>query len=170
MENTSGLSFEQTLEQNKESIYRICKVYAVSPVEPEDLFQEVVIHLWKAFSSFQNKSSISTWVYRVALNVCIRAKSKLDKGNRNFVCFESIQFQIPGDAQDSQMLEKLNSLHECIRLLNEEERSIVVLVLEGLRYRDIAEITGLTENYIAVKMKRLKKTLLKCINSKMSGE
>ena len=72
-------TFNQTIEANKEKIYRICRIYAVVPIEPEDLFQEVVFQVWKSFPSFKNKSQISTWIYKIALNVCYTSKLKLDK-------------------------------------------------------------------------------------------
>jgi len=71
------------LEQNKQKIYRICRIYAVSPLEPEDLFQEVVFQIWKSYPRFKGNSSIDTWVYRIALNVCLRSKMKLEKKSKN---------------------------------------------------------------------------------------
>ncbi len=167
MKKLAGLSFERVLEDNKNGIYRICKVYAVSPMEPDDLFQEVIFHIWKAFPSFEGKSSMSTWVYRIALNVCMRNKSKLEKRNGNVIGFDSIQFQVPATAPDTLMQERYTALYDCIRSLNEPDQSIAIMVLDELPYKEIASITGLTENHIAVKMKRMKQTLLKCINSKL---
>lgn len=167
MKNIADLTFEQVLEDNKSSIYRICKVYAVSPMEPDDLFQEVVFHVWKAFPSFEGKSSVSTWVYRIALNVCMRNKSRLEKSNENLIRFESIQFQVPAAMPDTHTQERYAALYECIRSLNKLDQSIAILVLDELPYKEIASITGLTENHIAVKMKRIKNALLKCINTKL---
>ena len=167
MKNSAIPSFEQVIEANKASIYRICEVYAVSPIEPDDLFQEVICHLWRAFPSFERKAKISTWIYRIALNVCMRYKSKLEKSNENLIRFESIQFQVPSATPDISAQEKYYALHKCIRSLNQKDRAIVILVLDELPYKEIADITGLTENHIAVKMKRMKKVLLKCINSKL---
>lgn len=167
MKNSADLSFEQVLEANKASIYRICKAYAVSPIEPDDLFQEVIFHVWRAFPSFERKARLSTWIYRIALNVCMRYKTKLEKSNGNLIRIESIEFQVPAATPDIQRQEKYNALNECIRSLNQMDRSIAILFLDELPYKEIAIITGLTENHIAVKMKRMKKTLLKCINSKL---
>lgn len=167
MKNTANPIFEKAIEDNKASIYRICKVYAVSPIEPDDLFQEVVFHVWKALPSFEGKAKISSWIYRIALNVCMRYKSKLKNGSENLIKFDSIQFQIPASTPDDLIREKHDALYECIRSLNESDRSIAILVLDEMPYKEIASITGLTENHIAVKMKRMKNKLLKCINSKM---
>ncbi|MBW1296310.1 RNA polymerase sigma factor [Aquimarina litoralis] len=160
-------TFEKLLEDNKEKIYRICKIYAVSPLEPQDLFQEVIFAIWKSISNFKGNSSIDTWVYRITLNVCLRSKQKSEKTYLKTLRLESIQF-IPSEPPiDNNQEEKYNELITCISKLNEENKSIVILYLEGLKYKEIAEITGLTENHIAVKMKRIKKNLLNCLTKKI---
>jgi RNA polymerase sigma factor (sigma-70 family) len=167
MQNRTELTFIQTLEENKDKIYRICKIYAVSPLEPQDLFQEVVIQIWKSLSTFKGKSSISTWIYKIAINVCCSSKMKLDKSNYNTVRLESIHFALSENTPDKIQKEKYQALQDCISSLNEIDNSIVILSLEELPYKEIAAITGLTENHIAVKMKRIRNTLLKCITHKL---
>lgn len=97
----------------------------------------------------------------------MRYKSKLDTLNRDMLRLGAIQFQVPESIPDSSEQEKFNALYDCIRSLNEIEQSIAIMVLDELKYKEIADITGLTENHIAVKMKRIKQILLKCINSKL---
>ncbi|MCK8480353.1 RNA polymerase sigma factor [Psychroserpens algicola] len=160
--------FQKVLESNKEKIYRICRVYAVSPIEPQDLFQEVIFQIWKSFSSFKGKSNIDTWVYRIAINVCMRSKLKLEKQSNKTLRFESIKFMISDTPPDESQEEKYKLLKACILTLNESDTSIIILYLEDLSYKDIAIITGLTENHIAVKMKRIRKRLFDCINPKIS--
>jgi RNA polymerase sigma factor (sigma-70 family) len=167
MQYKAEQTFEQVLEENKESIYRICRIYAVSPIEPQDLFQEVVFQVWKSFSTFKGKSAVSTWIYRIALNVCYRSKMKLEKKNSKTVRLESIQFLPAENSPDENQQEKYQALRDCISLLNESDKSIVVLYLEELPYKEIAAITGLTENHIAVKMKRIRKMLFDCITNKL---
>lgn len=159
-------TFEQLLEHNKEKIYRICKVYAVSPLEPQDLFQEVIFVIWKSFSTFKGNSSIDTWIYRITLNVCLRSKQKSDKIYNKTFRLESIQFIPVEIPTENNQQEKYNALTSCISKLNNKNKSIIVLYLEQLKYKEIAEITGLTENNIAVKMKRIKKILLDCMTKK----
>lgn len=167
MLNDCEISFEATLEENKHKIYRICRIYAVSPIEPQDLFQDVVFHIWKSFSTFKGRSNIDTWIYKIALNVCLRSKMNLGKTNAKVTRLESIQF-LPSTVQvDEDEEEKYQFLRMCISSLKESEQSIIVLYLEDLAYKDIARITGLTENHIAVKMKRIRKKLFDCITPKM---
>jgi RNA polymerase sigma-70 factor (ECF subfamily) len=161
-------AFDQILKENKHKIYRICKIYATAPIEPQDLFQEVVFQVWKSLPNFKEKSSIDTWVYRITLNVCLRSKMKLDKGNQKTIRFDAIQFTPVTETVDPFEEEKFKYLKECIETLNEGDTSIVVLYLDELSYKEIAEITGLSENYIAVKMKRIRKKLFACITPKIN--
>jgi len=162
------LNFEEVLESNKETIYRICRIYAISPIEPQDLFQEVVYQIWKSLPSFKGKSSIDTWVYRIALNVCMRSKLKLEKKREKTIRFDAIQFKASDNTLNEDDDEKYKFLKTCIAMLNESDTSIIVLYLEDISYKQIAEITGLTENHVAVKMKRIRKKLFECINPKLN--
>lgn len=161
-------NFEQLLKENKDKIYRICRIYAAAPIEPQDLFQEVVFQIWKSLPNFKGKSSIDTWVYRIALNVCLRSKMKLDKSNQNTTRFDAIHFTPVTETVNPFEEEKFKYLIECIATLNESDTSIIVLYLDELSYKEIAEITGLSENLIAVKMKRIRKKLFDCITPKIN--
>ena len=92
---------------------------------------------------------------------------KLKKSNNNSVRLESIHFTLSENTPDKIQKEKYQALQSCISTLNEIDKSIVILYLEELPYKEIAAITDLTENHIAVKMKRIRKTLLKCITYKL---
>ncbi len=165
MQNKLKGSFEQILKKNKNKIFRICRIYAVSPLEPQDLFQEVIFQIWKSLDSFSDQSAIDTWVYRITLNICLRSKMKLDKNNQKTDRFESIHFTpIEKEIDDSEE-EKFRFLKECITSLNETDTSIIVLYFDNLPYKEIA---GFSENYIAVKMKRIRKKLFECISLKIN--
>jgi len=168
MQNQEKPNFSQLLEDNKARIYRVCRIYAVSPIEPQDLFQEVVFQIWKSYASFKGHSNISTWIYKIALNVCLRSKMKLEKNNNKMVRLESIQFLPPKHNPDQSEQEKYKFLRDCIATLNESDKSIIVLYLEELSYKEIAAVTGLTENHIAVKMKRIRQRLFNCITPKLN--
>ena len=161
-------SFEKILEDNKERIYRICRIYAVDPIEPQDLFQEVVFQVWKSYQGFEGKSSTSTWVYKIALNVCMRSKMKLDRKNDKTVKLDSIRILTTDEGHDEAQEEQYTALRTCINLLNESDQSLVIMLLEELPYKEMAQVTGLTENHVAVKMKRIRKVLFECISPKLS--
>ncbi|MFA0963210.1 RNA polymerase sigma factor [Roseivirga sp. BDSF3-8] len=111
---------------------------------------------------------MDTWVYKIAINVCLRSKMKLDKQNDKTERFDSIHFTLTQSGIDPQEQERLKYLKECISTLNEVDASLIVLYLDDLPYKDIAVTTGLSENHIAVKMKRIRAKLLGCITSKIS--
>lgn len=167
MKGQEELVLKKILEENKHSIYRICRIYAVSPIEPQDLFQEVVIQIWKSLRSFKENSSMNTWVYKIALNVCTRKNQQLKKGSNKTVSLKSIEFKLSEPTTNTNQQEKYKALYNCISCLEDGDQKIIVLYLEELDYKKIAEITNLTENHIAVKMKRIRKKLLNCITPKL---
>jgi RNA polymerase sigma factor (sigma-70 family) len=153
----------EAIDKYKGSIVRICKIYASSYMDSSDLFQEVVFNIWNSYKSFENRSTIGTWIYKIALNTCLRYKMKLDKHKSTHVKLESVQFyRIPKNENTAG--EKIEHLHFCINKLSEVNKSIVLLYLEDLSYKEISQIIGLTENHIAVKMKRIRESLLNCLN------
>jgi len=167
MQRQEEFVLKKILDDNKHSIYRICRIYAVSPLEPQDLFQEVVFQIWKSLPSFKENSSMNTWIYKIALNVCTRRKHQLKKSNRETVRLESIEFELSESPTNINQQEKYKALYDCIYCLEESDQKVIVLYLEELAYKKIAEITNLTENHIAVKMKRMRKILLDCITLKL---
>ena len=163
LENT----FLDALEKNQQKLLRICSVYATNSEDKRDLFQEVLIHIWKALPSFEGNSSIGTWMYRITLNICLRFRSKRTNDLDKFKPFDS--FQIAVSKQEHLQDEpdnRLIFLKNCIKELNEADKAIIALYLEELSYREISAITGLLENTIAVKIKRIKRKLLNCIEAK----
>ncbi|SDL82356.1 RNA polymerase sigma-70 factor, ECF subfamily [Catalinimonas alkaloidigena] len=155
--------FLALLEANKHRVLRICRAYASDQATQQDLFQEVVLQLWQSFETFRGDAHRATWLYRIALNVCIKAKCKLDRHQRRQVQLEGIQFRSESHEPTWERQERHALLHRCIAALPEADRSLVVLFLEGMAYREIAEVVGISENHVAVKMKRIKEKLRTCL-------
>jgi len=129
-------------------------------MEREDLFQEIVLQLWRSFPTFRNESKITTWMYRIALNTAI---SGLRKKRVPTTELEAVSYQIKDEKEDY-LEDKLVQLYKAINYLSDIEKSIVLLYLEDKPYDEIAEIIGISANYVAVKMNRIKeklRTLLK---------
>ena len=159
--------FLEGLEENKQKLLRICSAYTNDDEEKKDLFQEVLVNIWKSMASFKGNSALSTWMYRVTLNVCINTQTKLTKKKKQFVNMDSVtmsQYEKPTNTEEENPL--LPHLRSCIRSMNEADKAVITLHLEELPYKEIAEVTGLSENHVAVKIKRIKKKLLTCITSK----
>lgn len=165
MKNEQETIFLTALEQNQEKLFRICSIYAKDDTDAKDLFQEVLVHVWRSMSTFKGNSAMGTWMFRVALNVCLRFKSKQTKNQNRFIRLDSITIANLGSADyNGAENEKLYKLRKCVKALNEGDKAIVPLYLEGLAYKEISSILGLSENHIAVKIKRIKSKLLNCIN------
>lgn len=157
--------FLSALENNREKLFRICSIYSKDDEDAKDLFQEVLVHVWRSMSTFKGNSAIGTWMFRVALNVCLRFKSKHTKNQNRFIKLDSITIANFGTEENSEEEnEKLDSLRKCVKELNEGDKAIVALYLEDIAYKEISSILGLSENHIAVKIKRIKLKLLNCIN------
>lgn len=165
MEKERETIFLNALEENQEKLFRICLIYSKDHEDAKDLFQEILVHVWRSMATFQGNSSLGTWMFRIALNVCLRFKTKHTKNQGRFIQLDSMTIGNFGSKEKSGTEnEKLIRLRKCVKKLNEGDKAIVALYLEGLAYREISSILGLSENNIAVKVKRIKSKLLSCIN------
>ncbi|MBL4716598.1 MAG: RNA polymerase [Bacteroidetes bacterium] len=166
MDNNLETTFFGALEKNKDRIFRMCRAYSTDNENAKDLFQDVVLQIWKSLPSFKELSTIDTWIYRITLNVCIRANLQLKKREDKTVRLDSIHFENleSGSNDNFEEREKYKPLYGCISKLSETDRSIILLFLEDLSYKEISSVTGLTENHVAVKLKRIKKKLFNCLN------
>ncbi|GET26811.1 RNA polymerase sigma factor [Prolixibacter sp. NT017] len=155
--------FLRKISDNQGIIHKVTGIYCDNPEDRKDLFQEILIQLWKSYESFRNESKFSTWMYRVALNTAITAFKKASRhplGNQ----VESVNFQLTAEEYDYEFEENLKLLHKAIEQLTGVEKSIILLYLEDKKYEEIAEITGITQNYVRVKMNRIKKKLKAILN------
>ncbi len=164
MEQDKDTLFIALLEANKSKIFRICRAYAKGEAEEKDLFQEVLINLWQSLEKFRGEANINTWVYRVALNVCMRSKLQIQKKQSRQQPLESISFQYASDQKDQlEERETRTLLYQCINSLKEADKAIIILYLEDMPYKEIAEIAGISENHVAVKLKRIREKLSDCM-------
>lgn len=143
-------------------IRHICGVYARTEEEVKDFIQEVTIQLWKSHEKFEMRSKVSTWVYRVTLNVCL-AMSRKNRQPINSVPLENLQISEDIDLEEKEQIEQL---YTAIRKLRESDRAIVLLYLENKSYKEIAEILGMTVTNVGVKVNRLKSQLKKIIDGR----
>ncbi|MHA7110981.1 RNA polymerase sigma factor [Sunxiuqinia elliptica] len=156
--------FVQIISQNQGIIHKVCSIYCDSEEDRRDLFQEILAQLWKSFPSFRNEAKFTTWMYRVALNTAITSFKK-DKRKPDQSNLEIENFQLAVEEYDHETEEQIKLLYKAIANLSGIEKSIVLLYLENKKYEEIAEITGITQNYVRVKMNRIKKKLKKYMDS-----
>ncbi len=150
----SEKEFIQLLNQNQKIIHKVCNLYLNWQEDKEDLFQEITLQAWKAYSQFRGDAKFSTWLYRVALNTAITFFRK-DKKN----AFIATVSEIPDLAHqlDRDPIEdKTKAMYKAIADLSKIDKAIVMLYLEDYSYAEISEIIGITANNIAVKMNRIK--------------
>jgi RNA polymerase sigma-70 factor (ECF subfamily) len=147
------MDFEEIYSLYSPQIFRVCMGYVNDADQAKDLTQETFISVWKNLSSFRNESKISTWIFRIATNNCLRAVEK----NKRVTKME-LPYNLPAIHEESQE-EKLVFLYKAIAELEEMERIIIGLVLEDLPQAEIASIVGLSEGNTRVKIHRIKEKL-----------
>jgi len=148
--------FETWLEKHKGLLFKIVRAYAFTAMDRDDLFQEVVIQVWRSVPAFRHESAVTTWLYRIALNTAIRWSGRERKHWDNRENLEAAD-QVLQEATHPD--ERLKWLYAEIAKLDEIDRSIALLLLEGFSYQEIADITGLTKTNVGVRINRIKSRL-----------
>ncbi|MCH7415258.1 sigma-70 family RNA polymerase sigma factor [Belliella sp. R4-6] len=149
--------FIQVIKQNEGLIFKVAILYTNSLHDREDLYQEIVFQLWKSFDSFGEKSKLSTWMYRVAMNTAIyNLKSSKRQVNTIPIDMETDLFAEEVDKSEEA---RIKQLYDNIQTLNLLERGIILLYLEGKSHQEIAEIIGITSSNVGTKVLRIKEKL-----------
>ena len=146
--------FAQTVAEHKSTIYTVCYMFSKDVDEVNDLFQEVLVNLWKGFEGFQHRSDIKSWIYRVSLNTCIslerkKRRSPVERLNMDINLFEDKD-------EDTRQVDRL---HQRISKLQPFDRAIVLLWLENLSYEEIGLIVGISAKNVSVRLYRIKEQL-----------
>jgi len=151
--------FLELFQEYRERILRLCRGYLDSPDDAEDLFQEIMTRVWHNLPGFRGEARASTWLYRIAVNSAL-----LFRGKR--MASAPLRDVADGGAAPPEEIEKrerVAALDRAIAALPEQDRLIATLLLEGLSYKEIAEIAGITVNYVGVKIARIKQALEKLL-------
>lgn len=150
--------FLQIITENQGIIHKVCSMYCNLEEDRRDLFQEILVQLWKSFPSFRNESKFTTWMYRVALNTAITSfKKEKRQPDKSVIAYQNLQ--LADEFYDTRAEDQIKILNDAVARLTGIEKSIILLFLEDKKYEEIAEITGITQNYVRVKMNRIKKKL-----------
>jgi len=149
--------FTDLIREHQALLYKVTSIYTDNKEDQEDLFQEIVFQLWKYFDSFRNDSKITTWMYRVAMNTAITFVKK-KKRRPDSVSVADV-FSTQSDYKDDVLEERLKLLYQHLQHLNTLEKGLIFLLLEGKSYKEIAQITGLSDSNVGTKISRIKKKL-----------
>ena len=153
--------FAQIVKEHKRRIYTVCYMFSKDADEVADLFQEILINMWKGFSSFRGDSSVSTWIWRISLNTCINTSKKSRRS-------ETIPLNVsinPYEDIDEEALQ-VRQLYDRINRLGLVDRSIILLWLENMTYEEIGAIMGISVKNVSIKIVRIKEKLKQMSNNK----
>jgi len=151
-------TFVKLLEEHQNIVHKICRMYTYDQDSHHDLFQEITIQLWKAYPKFRGDAKFSTWMYRVALNTAITLYRK-SKRKPQTQDIEQFSFKIKAEEYDDTTEQQLKIMYAAIKELNDIDKALVFLYLEGRNYSEISETLGISEVNARVKMNRVKKKL-----------
>ena len=151
----SEKEFTRIVTENKSTIYTVCYLFSKDSQEVEDLFQDVLIALWRGFGSFRGESNIRSWIYRVALNTCISADRK--KRRRADSVRLDMNINLFADTDDDSRQAQM--LRERIGKLGVFDRAIILLWLENLSYEEIGAIVGISAKNVSVRLVRIREQL-----------
>lgn len=158
--NSKEQQFMNIIREHEQTIYTVCYMFSKDAEEVNDLYQDILVRLWKGFETFEGKSDIRTWIYRVSLNYCINFSNR-QKKQRECLNLDT------GYLSEGSNLEKnlqIKQLYKRINMLGLIDRSVVLLWLEGLSYDEIGAILGISVKNVSFKLVRIKEKLKKMSN------
>ena len=151
--------FELLVRRHKSTIYTVCFMFSKDSDEVDDLFQEVLINLWRGFKDFKGESKIETWIWRVSFNTCISQERKKKRASHI-----PLEMGIDLFHDKDEDTRQIQMLYRRIHQLKPFDRAIVLLWLEGMPYDEIAAIVGITVKNVSVRLYRIKEELKKMSN------
>lgn len=149
--------FEQIIQENAGAMHKLCRVYTFNENEYEELFQEMLVAVWRASGKFRGESKVSTFVYQICINTALGFRSKLARHKKRFESLDRKVFVQP--APNPERDDRLEKLYAAIRELKPVDRAIVSLYLDDKSYDETAQILGISKTNVATRLMRLKKNL-----------
>lgn len=146
------LQFIAIIENNRQVIYKVCYMYAADDDHFKDLYQEVLINLWRGIDRFRGDAQLSTWIYRTSINTCVTYYRRNHKHDEAL----SLEGVSVVDNDDGTRLQQIKELYRLISRLDRMEKAIILLWLDEKSYDEISEITGLSRNNVASRLRRIK--------------
>jgi RNA polymerase sigma-70 factor (ECF subfamily) len=154
--------FRRWLSEHLGLMLKVVRGCAATPQDQDDLFQDVLLAIWTSIPSFRGEAKETTWIYRVAFNTALawrRVEKRRRVGHDTFLKFEVPPEAHPSHAETQPDREIVEHLYTAIRQLPKVDASLALMLLDGLSYQEMAEVLGISENYIGVKLNRIRKEL-----------
>ena len=151
--------FKDLLTSYKGVILKVARSFASTEEDLGDLFQEIILQIWLALPSYRKESKLSTWIYKVSLNKAVTWGRSEKRRRDRFQPLSEIEASTERFLGFVERNQALDHLYREIHKLNEINRSLILLYLEGLNYTEMAEILGMSENNIGVRLSRIRKQL-----------
>jgi RNA polymerase sigma factor (sigma-70 family) len=158
--------FDTLFTDYKDWVFRLCYSYTRSETQAEDLMQECFSKVWLNLDSFQQKSDIGTWIYRIAANTCLMQIRR--EKNNPVAYYEHLQ-EKPSEETNQEKEQQSESLYSAIAQLAEIDRLIISMILEDMPQKQIGEVLGITENNVNIKVYRIKKQLRELMSKKQNN-
>ena len=149
------LQFTKMVKEYRKTIYTVCYFYSKDTEEVNDLYQEILINLWKGFEKFHGESSLKTWIWRVSLNTCNNQERKKKSSVQTIPLSIDIDLYNDDDVQSKQ----IQMLYDRINRLDVFDRAIILLWLENMNYQDIADVVGISLSNVTTRLFRIKEQL-----------
>ena len=149
--------FSEWLSQYRALLFKVVRIYAFETEDQNDLFQEISLQVWRSIPRFRGDAAVSTWLYRIALNTAIKWVKKEKKHRKEHDNIDQVSLVLQESSNEN---EQIAWLYEQIARMHAADRSLCLLLLDGLSYRDMVEILGISESNVAVKIHRMKKELI----------
>ena len=149
--------FNEWLAGHKGILFKVVRAYAFEHEDRQDLFQEIVLQVWRSVDAFRGESSVSTWMYRVALNTATAWTRKQDRHQRGKQPLETVDGLLAAAGTEADP--RVEWLYRQIAQLKDVDRSVALLMLDGFAYKEIAAIVGISEGNVGVKINRFKTAL-----------
>lgn len=160
--------FQTWIERYKAILVRIVRSFAVQTSDQDDLFQEILLQLWMSLPKFEGRCAESTWIYRVAFNTALDWKRSGKRKNRNFQLL-SLEQTPDGKEKTSPFggQQVVDQLYQAIQTLPIVDATLVLLALDGLPYKQMAEVLGITEASVGTRLNRVKAKLAELLKGKI---
>ena len=152
------------IKENKGIIYKITKIYTDTRDDQQDLYQEILYQLWKSFDTFRNDAKVSTWIYKVALNTSLAYLNQKKRHPRR-TDIQDILIEIE-DKEDNVLEDRIAEMYQMIKKLNEGERGMILLHLDGKNYEEMSIITGFSVSNVGTKLNRIRQKLKNQLSKK----